>query len=91
MSDPTRASDLPRLRERFEDAGFEVEPENGGLRVLADPSRSGDLNAMAAESGIILSRLEPRSETLEDIFLRMTGGTTDTSPTPSTAAPTGTP
>ena len=84
--EPTEAEDLTRLRDRFTEAGFEVEPENGGLRVLADPSRSGDLNAMAAEIGIILSRLEPRSETLEDIFLRMTADEAGTD-----AGTTGTP
>lgn len=66
------ADDLPRLRARLADEGFDVEPENGGLRVLADPADSGLLNQMAIEMGITLSKLVPRSETLEDIFLRMT-------------------
>lgn len=75
--EPSNPDDLQRLRDRLVDAGFDVEAENGGLRVLADPSESGALNAMAVDAGVILSRLVPRSETLEDIFLRMTGGTGD--------------
>lgn len=72
-----KSSDLPILKQRYLSAGFEVEPENGGLRVLADPAHSAELNSMAIDAGIVLSKLVPRSETLEDIFLRMTGGTGD--------------
>lgn len=78
--EPSDPGDLERLGALFNAAGFEVEPENGGLRVLADPARSGELNSMAIGAGVILSRLVPRSETLEDVFLRMTG-TTDDPPT----------
>ena len=76
--EPNDAADLSTLRDRLTGAGFRVEPENSGLRVIADPSRSGEVNATAFEAGIVLSRLEPRSETLEDVFLRMT--TDDTQP-----------
>ena len=76
--EPNDAADLSILRDRLTGAGFRVEPENSGLRVIADPSRSGEVNATAFEVGIVLSRLEPRSETLEDVFLRMT--TDDTQP-----------
>ena len=51
-----------------------IERENGGYRVDADPSESGRLNRIAADAGILLRRVEPRSETLEDIFLGMTDG-----------------
>ena len=47
----------------------------GGLRVLVDPAESGSLNRTAAELGITLTKLVPRSENLEDVFLRMTAGT----------------
>ena len=69
-ADPTQLEDL---RVRVGGAGFDVVPENGGLRVLSDPARSGELNKLAMDAGIILGRLLPRSETLEDVFLRMTG------------------
>ena len=75
--EPTDDRDLERLRALFIEAGFDVKPENGGLRILADPAQSGAINSMAADAGVVLSRLVPRSETLEDIFLRMTGETGD--------------
>ena len=48
--------------------------EAGGYRVQAEPADSGQLNRIASESGVLLRRIEPRSETLEDVFLRMTDG-----------------
>ena len=51
---------------------MDIEPENGGYRVLADPAEAGRLNRIAADAGILLRRVVPRSETLEDVFLRMT-------------------
>lgn len=71
--EPSNPGDLSRLEVLLIEAGFDVTPENSGLRVLADPSQSGALNSMAIDAGVILSRLVPRSETLEEIFLRMTG------------------
>lgn len=52
--------------------GYDVEPENGGLRVQVDPKDSAEINRLAISEGILLSKLVPRSETLEDVFLRMT-------------------
>jgi ABC-2 type transport system ATP-binding protein len=70
-------SDRESLAERYRSMGLEVEPENGGLRVLVDPDRAADLNRAAIDLGIVLRRLVPRSETLEDVFLRMTAGSQD--------------
>jgi len=70
-------SDQESLAERYRSIGLEVEPENGGLRVLVDPDRAADLNRAAIDLGIVLRRLVPRSETLEDVFLRMTAGSQD--------------
>ena len=70
-------SDRETLAERYRSMGLEVEPENGGLRVLVDPDRAADLNRSAIDLGIVLRRLVPRSETLEDVFLRMTAGSQD--------------
>lgn len=75
--EPSDPDDLSRLEDLYKETGLDVTPENGGLRVLADPSQSGALNSMAIDAGVILSRLIPRSETLEDIFLRMTGDSPD--------------
>lgn len=70
----SKPADKARLRGIYLEAGYDVEPENGGLRVQVDPSESGELNELAISEGIVLSRIVPRSESLEDIFLRMTGG-----------------
>jgi len=70
-------SDRESLAECYRSMGLEVEPENGGLRVLVDPDRAADLNRAAIDLGIVLRRLVPRSETLEDVFLRMTAGSQD--------------
>lgn len=70
-------SDRESLAERYRSMGLEVEPENGGLRVVVDPDRAGDLNRAAIELGIVLRRLVPRTETLEDVFLRMTAESQD--------------
>ena len=76
--EPTNPDDVPRLGAHLVEAGLEVVPEKGGLRVLSDPARSGAINSMAMDIGVILARLEPRSETLEDVFLRLTGGADST-------------
>ncbi len=61
-----------RLAAGLRERGFAVTADGARLRVAADPARSGELNRAAIEQGIVLRRVEPRSETLEDIFLRMT-------------------
>ncbi len=72
--EPTDPDKLARLRACITQAGFGVEPEGGGLRVLADPAEAGEINVLAMDAGIVLSKLVARAETLEDVFLRMTGG-----------------
>jgi ABC-2 type transport system ATP-binding protein len=65
-------AETERLAGGLRDRGFAVAVEGVRLRVAADPARAGELNRVAIEQGIVLRRVEPRSETLEDIFLRMT-------------------
>jgi ABC-2 type transport system ATP-binding protein len=72
--EPDDAADLERLADGLRAAGYAMERENGGYRVQADPTDSGQLNQLASDAGVLLRRLEPRSETLEDVFLRMTDG-----------------
>jgi hypothetical protein len=69
------------LAECYRAEGLDIEPEDGGYRVLSEPSESGYLNRIAADAGILLRRVVPRSETLEDVFLRMTAGDRDTTTT----------
>lgn len=71
---PTSPEDLPRLEEHLHAAGWEFTPDNGGLRVVADPSQSGEINATSMDAGVVLARVVPIRETLEDVFLRLTGG-----------------
>ena len=68
-SDP---GDFRALEQALTGAGYDIEAASGGLRVMADPDHSGTLTSLAMDAGVVLSRLVPRSETLEDIFLRMT-------------------
>ena len=72
--EPEDPTELDRLAQTYQGAGLRIERENGGYRVDADPAASGQLNRLASDAGILLRRVEPRSETLEDIFLRMTDG-----------------
>jgi ABC-2 type transport system ATP-binding protein len=65
-------AETERLAARLRERGFTLTAAGARLRVAADPARSGELNRLAIEQGIVLRRVEPRSETLEDIFLRMT-------------------
>ena len=71
--EPDDAADAERLVRRYVERGLEVSVEGTLVRVLVDPARSGELNRLAIEEGIVLRRVEPRTETLEDIFLAMTG------------------
>lgn len=70
--EPEDPEDLVALAGHLRERGFDAHPEGSLLRVEIDLPRSGELNRVAFEVGILLRRLEPRSETLEDIFLRMT-------------------
>ena len=58
--------------------GTRVDVELARLRFVADESaersRSGPQRLSVGVIGGALRRVEPRSETLEDIFLRMTDG-----------------
>lgn len=77
--DPTETG---RLHARLAERGLAVSAEGSRLRVATDPGRSGELNRLAIDAGIVLRRVEPRSETLEEIFLRMTGGTAEAADPP---------
>ena len=55
--------------------GWEVDLADDVLRVAATASRSADLNRAATAAGITLSELVVVQESLEDIFLTMTGRT----------------
>jgi ABC-2 type transport system ATP-binding protein len=62
-------------------AGWRVTPEQAGpdasrtLRVAAPVGQTAAVNRAAAGGGITLASLIPRRDTLEDVFLQMTGDT----------------
>ncbi len=70
--EPEHVSDVGGLADRYREAGLAVEVEGSVIRVFDAPSGSVGLNRTAIDAGLTLRRLAPRSETLEDVFLRMT-------------------
>lgn len=67
------AGDTERLCMALVAGGWSVGAINGGLRVAAGAERAADLNRAASEAGITLSRLVFAQDSLEEIFLEMTG------------------
>lgn len=67
--------DHPRLLAALTEAGWTVTTDGDLLRVAADASRSAELNRAAAAAGITLARLLVVQDSLEEIFLEMTGQT----------------
>jgi len=70
---PEHGADLERLATLLRDDGWEFVPADAGLRVLAGADRTAALNRAAAASGITLSRLVFAQDSLEELFLEMTG------------------
>jgi ABC-2 type transport system ATP-binding protein len=70
---PEHPADLERLATALRDAGWELEPADTGLRVLAGAERTAALNRAAAAAGMTLSRLVFAQDSLEELFLEMTG------------------
>ena len=69
------ADDLPRLTSLVEAHGWPCEV--AGDRVIVDmpAERSPDLYRAADAAGLTLRMLNPESDTLETVFLRLTGAT----------------
>lgn len=68
-------SDHGRLSAYLEGAGWLVQDVDGRLRVSADQAAGADINRAAAGIGITLASLTFAQDSLEDIFLAMTGET----------------
>ncbi len=66
---PSGIDDLVKL---YRDAGYSAAAYDDLVRVIVDPAESANLNRLAIEHGVILRRLVPSAENLEDVFLRMT-------------------
>lgn len=72
---PEHSADLPTLIAAIESRGWSY-TSNGDLLHLDVPAaRSADIDRAAHEAGINLRQLTPQQDNLEDVFLRLTGGT----------------
>jgi ABC-2 type transport system ATP-binding protein len=65
--------DHDRLSAYLAGAGWTVQDIDGGLRLAAEQGAGADINRAAAEIGITLASLTFAQDSLEDIFLAMTG------------------
>lgn len=72
---PEFEADMPRLLELYGSRGWDVQAAANGLAIKAPATDAPELNRAAAQAGITLRQLSAREETLEDVFLRMTGKT----------------
>lgn len=70
---PDSEDDLARLGDIYLAQGWKTERSGPGLQVDAPPSKAAFANQLAAASGIVLRELTPVQESLEDVFLRLTG------------------
>jgi ABC-2 type transport system ATP-binding protein len=63
------------LRASLERRGHQVEQGAGAYDLVVPGAQPEQVGIAAAEDGLTLYRLSPRSRTLEDTFLALTGGT----------------
>jgi ABC-type multidrug transport system ATPase subunit len=49
---------------------------DGALRLTVDPKRAAEINAKLVSAGIEVSELRPTKQSLEEVFLELTGGET---------------
>ncbi len=70
---PKHAADLDGLGAALAAGGWSVGSIDGGLRVAAAADCAAELNRAASAAGVTLSRLVVAQDTLEAIFLEMTG------------------
>jgi ABC-2 type transport system ATP-binding protein len=66
-------ADMGRLAAALIAGGWSVSAVDDILRVVAEASRAADLNRAATAAGVTLSRLVVAQDSLEEIFLEMTG------------------
>ena len=65
--------DTGRLADALSGAGWTVRRDGAVLRVATEAARAADLNRAAASHGVTLAGLVVVQDSLEDIFLAMTG------------------
>ena len=70
---PENTSDLEALRDALDVHGWSVTTQQRALRVAAGPADAAVINRQAAAAGITLSSLAVHRDSLEAVFLAMTG------------------
>ena len=83
---PEYPGDIGSLAELLAARGWKASVRDEDVRVSAPASEAAEVNRAAAEAGITLRALRPREASLEEIFLRMTGGSSGDSGRPFEAA-----
>jgi ABC-2 type transport system ATP-binding protein len=68
-------ADAERLAEALTADGWQVDVVEDGLRAVGAAGRAADLNRAASAAGVTLARLVEAQDSLEDLFLDMTGRT----------------
>ena len=72
---PEFGTDLPQLIGAIESRGWAYTSHGDLLQIEAPAASSADVGRAATEAGVTLRQLTPQQDNLEDIFLRLTGGT----------------
>lgn len=70
---PEHLDDLDRLHDSLAADGWDVSRAGPGLHVLAGAGAAAEVNRRAAAQGITLSALTTATQSLETVFLEMTG------------------
>jgi ABC-2 type transport system ATP-binding protein len=70
---PEHAADLPRLTAIVEANGWAWEAAGDELIITMPAERAADLDRAASEAGFALRDLHPQRDTLETVFLNLTG------------------
>ena len=70
---PEHAEDSGRLAEALAAAGWTLADADEGIRVVAGAERAAELNRAATAAGLTLGRLVVAQDSLEELFLEMTG------------------
>ena len=73
VASPEHATDLPRLTSIVESNGWAWEAAGDELIITMPPERAADLDRAASGAGLALRMLYPQRDTLETVFLNLTG------------------
>ena len=74
IAEPEHRSDLRQLLDAVESQGWSYGSTGGVVSIELPADRSADVDRLARATGINLCQLTPQRDNLEDLFLRLTGG-----------------